>query len=240
MKDSKILRALYEFYHNEGLNGISYSLGDACKINFLLENVMPGIILDVGCAEGLQIKILENSEKKILGLDVSYPKLKIAKIKNKNIICASWNNIPFRKKIFKTTYWLDGIEHAFNPVVVLKEIDYVTKHNLIIGYPTATPIMSLSEIIETSLNRLFLIIFYKQFRGHINAFTQKKIMKILSNIEYDIIKYIDNTPQHSIFIQIKVGSYALFIKFVRLLGLKFKEKKVIYGAFINLKLKNHT
>ena len=241
MKDSKIQRALYEFYLNEGLNGISFGPEDAYTAKLLNENVKPGIILDVGCAEGFQIQRLENIEKILVGLDISYPKLKVAKIriKNNNIIWASWNNIPFRNKIFNTTYWLDGIEHAFNPIAVLKEVDYVTNHNLIIGYPTSTPIMFFAETMETSLNRLFLRIFNKPFRGHINIFTRNKIMKILSNIEYHSIRYIDNTPHHSMFIQSKLGSYALFIKIGHLIGLKLKEKQCIYSAFINIKLKKH-
>lgn len=238
MKESKIRRVLYEFYIKEGLNGISFSSGDAWVTKFLLENVKSGIILDVGCAEGLHIDILENIEKTIVGVDISHPKLKLAKTRiNNNMICASWNSIPFRDKIFNTTYWLDGIEHAFNPIIVLKEIDIITNHNIIIGYPTATSIMLLAEVIETLLNRFFLIVFSKPFRGHINVFTKQKIIKILSKIEYNKIQYIDNTPRLSTIIQIKIGIYSLLVKGGRLIGLKLKEKRHIYSAFLNIKLK---
>lgn len=93
-------------------------------------------ILDVGCGTGFNLTYLEKYGN-VIGLDFSENALNFCKLrKNKNLIQANAENIPFKNDVFSLIIILDLLEHL-NDNKTLKELHRILKTDgyLIITVP---------------------------------------------------------------------------------------------------------
>lgn len=124
-------------------------------LSLALENLdaNASIVLDLGCGEGkylpLLLKGLPNCHF-VIGIDISPEYIKKAKIKNprENIdfLIADGQNLPFKEKCFGLILSKDMLHHVRHPGQVLREIDRVSKGQIVIIEANKhNPIMLLNE-----------------------------------------------------------------------------------------------
>jgi 2-polyprenyl-3-methyl-5-hydroxy-6-metoxy-1,4-benzoquinol methylase len=86
-------------------------------------------LLDVGCGEGTFMDLAQGKFDHVFGIDLSLKALKKARSKDFRVIKNNLNNegISFQNDTFDTVTCLDVIEHVFDPVRLLFEINRVLK-----------------------------------------------------------------------------------------------------------------
>lgn len=80
-------------------------------------------ILDVGCGDGIHMKMLENKCKSIKGIDIS----KKIIVGLPNAIVGNAEKLPFRKNSFDIVYALGLLDYVDNPKKVIEECFRVLK-----------------------------------------------------------------------------------------------------------------
>jgi len=103
------------------------------------ELVDKGLVLDLGCGDGLFLKMLKNKGIRGIGVDVSEVAIEKAKIKGLDVkkFDFATNKLPFPDNSFETVVLLDVLEHLYQPERVLKEAYRVSKKNLLISVPNS-------------------------------------------------------------------------------------------------------
>jgi len=152
-------------------------------------------ILDVGCGDGYQLSYIVRRTHRITGIDISLKKLKVAreKVKGVDYICASSENLPFKREIFSKVMCLELLEHLPNPNKTLKEIQRVLKNvgTLIVSVPYK------GNITFTLNTRGELTALY----GHLHSFDEQRLASVLPN---------DFAILHQVYICNIIASYPLF------------------------------
>lgn len=113
--------------------------------------------LDVGCGIGFMLPMLYRRAGKTVGFDYSQDVLDYAEYMSKKkclsmrFIKGDIEKLPFKDKEFELVVCLSVLEHFKNPEVPLAELKRVTRHTLIVGYPTETPIF---HFLHNTVSRL--------------------------------------------------------------------------------------
>lgn len=81
-------------------------------------------VLEVGCGEGANIYNLRNKAKVFFGVDLSYEKLKFAKVMigQENFICADASDLPFKNNCFELVFCKDVLHHVRNKNRMVEEM----------------------------------------------------------------------------------------------------------------------
>jgi len=162
-------------------------------------NIKDMICMEIGPGSGVYLPILAKVSKKVTALDIEMSYLNNAKIllkkyNNIEIIAADilYNNIP------SATYDLilcsEVIEHIEDPSKAIKEIYRILKPGgiLILSTPQKFSFMEMTAKIATIPGIISIVKYiYKESvidLGHIHLLTQKKLLKIISNIRFEILQ----------------------------------------------------
>lgn len=86
-------------------------------------------VLDVGCGHGEYIDALRNRE--VVGIDI------LAYKERSRIVRGDATNLPFRDDSFDTVLMFEVLEHLYNPVAALSEVQRVARENLLLSVPNA-------------------------------------------------------------------------------------------------------
>lgn len=86
-------------------------------------------VLDVGCGHGEYIDALRNRE--VVGIDI------LAYKERSRIVRGDATNLPFRDDSFDTVLMFEVLEHLYNPVAVLSEVQRVAREKLLLSVPNA-------------------------------------------------------------------------------------------------------
>ena len=150
-------------------------------------------ILDVGCGEGKSAEFINS--KNLYGLDIVGENLDKAKKKGyKEVACVDLNcqPIPFPDKYFDCCIVMETLEHLFDPIYALSEINRVLKISgcIIISVPN----------IGWLLPRISLLLgTFSDFHDfqlvpcHIRFFTIARLTKILSVAGFNKVKVYGTT-----------------------------------------------
>jgi methionine biosynthesis protein MetW len=161
-------------------------------------------LLDVGCGEGTFIDLAKGRFDHVFGIDLSLKALKESYSKNFRVIKNNLNNegISFQNETFDTATCLDVIEHVFDPVYLLSELNRVLKEKgiLILTTPNVRFIDHVSEILiqgkfpKTSDDPDV----YNG--GHVNYFTFLDIRNLLNNSGFKVLseKGVAHRPYRSL------------------------------------------
>ena len=158
-------------------------------INFLDKGNM---LLDVGCGEGTFAKLAAKNYNHIYGIDLCFRALTSANNKSIQVIKGNLNKegISFQDGSFDAVTCLDVIEHVFDPVALLLEINRVLKKNgvLILTTPNVRFIEFVSSILLKGQ-------FPKTSNdpdtyngGHINYFTFSDIRSLLKSSGFNLMR----------------------------------------------------
>jgi len=149
-------------------------------------------LLDIGCGDGTFGALVNEKYKEIYGIDISSSALKIAEKRGIKTIKVNLNeeNIPVPNKYFDTVICLDVIEHIFDTIHLLKEINRILVDDgiLVISTPNIR-----------YYKHIFTLLFFGRFPrtsgdlegydgGHIHYFTYKDICNLLKNMKFEILE----------------------------------------------------
>ena len=151
-------------------------------------------ILDIGCDNGYLLLKIANKIKvqKLIGIDISSKvinqfKLKLDQYNNDIIIHNVDENIPFKDKEIDLIVMVAVLEHVFDPMFVVKEINRVLRDDGIF-------IVEVPNI--AFIKYRFNLLFGKRPRtswgygwdgGHLQYFNQKDLRKLLENNGFTIM-----------------------------------------------------
>ncbi len=168
-----------------------------------------GLVLDLGCGDGLFLNMLKNKGIKGIGIEVSEIAIKKARTKELNVRQFNFttNKLPFPDNSFETVVLLDVLEHLYQPTRVLKEVHRVSKRNLLISVPNFNSLpariqMLLGKIPENNKHR----------QGHVYWMSYSIIKDLLEESSFSIEA-------------IKVNSFFSWVPGIRNLMQFLAEKK---------------
>ncbi len=154
---------------------------DYRKLSKILNKLKYKKPLDIGCGEGLYLKILKNS----FGVDISINALKKAKKNSENVVLADARRLPFKEKSFDLILSIEVVTHIDKKYwkEVFNEIDRVLKKNGIIILSMHNKKRYNKEISE-------LIDGIKIFWVDVN-----EVLKFLKKYKIEKILYVNILPQ---------------------------------------------
>lgn len=150
------------------------------------------LAINIGCSEGYYDRLLSGRFNHVVGIDMNFNDLLIAKRRNPKVlyIAASATNLPFKDKIFDEAICVDVIEHVKNDRKAVKETHRILKNDkkLIITVPNKNYPASYDPI-----NKL-LDIFKKRLPiglwgfGHLRLYSDGDMRGLLEDSGFDILK----------------------------------------------------
>lgn len=180
---SRIERFYNNFAKEEG--AISYFL----QRDIIVKDLIDGDkVLDVGCGSGKFIELL--LQKILYGVDISDKYLDIAKERGYKEVYQtdlSCDQLPFPNKLFDSVICMEVLEHLFDPVHALAEINRVLK-------PNGTLVISVPNIGWLPCRLSLLMGYFSDFQNttlvpsHIRFYTIKRLKHILFQTGFKVIK----------------------------------------------------
>lgn len=154
-------------------------------------------VLDVGCSHGEQALMLAKKGFVVTGIDIS--KKLIEKLnntaKNEKLNCSgvigNIEKMPFKNNYFSAIVATEILEHIKHPDKAAQECFRVLKKNGIIC--VSVPTESTEKIFS------FLHPNWVKHSGHINVFSKKQIINLLTNSGFKVIKTENQNFEWSIF-----------------------------------------
>jgi methionine biosynthesis protein MetW len=155
-------------------------------------------ILDLGCGTGSFIKLLNQKNKNVEGLEISQKAAQIGQKKGLKIKVADLHQtFSYSKNTFDTITAGEVIEHIYDTDFFLEEIKRILKPNgfLILSTPNIATLgrrlmllFGINPLIETSLD---------QSSGHIRYFTKKSLADLLQKHNFKIQKFTSDSVNFS-------------------------------------------
>ena len=149
------------------------------------------ILLDIGCGEGTFAELAQKKFIYVYGMDLCFKALKSAYNKNIQVVKGNLNKegISFQNGSFDAVTCLDVIEHVFDPVALLIEINRVLKKNgiLILTTPNVRFIDYVSSILLKGKFSKTSDDPDTYNGGHINYFTFSDIRNLLKNSVFNLL-----------------------------------------------------
>jgi len=114
-----------------------------------------GLALDVGCAYGFIVELLNKLGYEAYGIDVSKHACKVAKKNGQEVIRCSAEYLPFRNSVFSLVTSFEVLEHLNSAFKGIKEISRVLKNDGV--FVGSTPYKNLSPLLHLvgGLYRIF-------------------------------------------------------------------------------------
>jgi ubiquinone/menaquinone biosynthesis C-methylase UbiE len=178
----------------------------------LAENIIRGLpkpfhnLIDIGCGEGyLLYRIQEKYPEKLLyGLDISNGRIATTKnyVPTSRLLRGDVLSLPFPDKSFDIVVCSELLEHMVEYKKVVDELIRISKRTIIITVPNELKLLSL--MCPKCQTKHYL-------DGHVNFFTQQKLMDIFSKRQDVSIKKVYKF--HSIFTYNKLSlKFPLFLR----------------------------
>lgn len=130
-------------------------------------------ILDLGCATGDYCLKLEEMGFECTGVDINPHYVEQARKKGVNAFLASGDNLDFANNSFDTVILFEVLEHADNPLNILKEAKRVARKNVLVTVPNCSQLAQLSEFNLTYEHLLE--------KDHVNFFTKADLEKLMAH-----------------------------------------------------------
>ncbi len=174
--------------------GRLHPYGLSKRSSFIIRYKQSGVLLDVGCANGVFLKWMEQLQGwQLYGVEVGEFAAETARQKGLNVITGTLESAVYPQSFFDVVTLWDVIEHVHQPVETLKEVNRIMR-------PDAILVMRLPN-----LSSIDAKIFGKYWAGfdaprHLYAFTIPNLQKLLEQAGF--IPVMMNT---------QVGGYLNFV-----------------------------
>lgn len=173
--------------------GIPFFLRKYSSYGAILDNILPGKTLDMGCGDG-NVSKLYLSKSAVYGIDISKSALKYAK---NNGIKAKYcdlnnNKIPFPSGFFDNVIMTDVIEHLIDPLGLLIEAKRVLKKGgkLIITVPNFARLNNRLRMIKGDPTDLLHWEKFGDELEHLHWFTKPKLQYIAGKIGLKVDRFV--------------------------------------------------
>ena len=206
--DVEYYKALSKFYENLAASSedISYyihpiGIERKRKIISMISPSKKDVICDLGCGDGNLSAKLVTKVKRVYGVDISSTRVKRARNKGINAVCADAVLTPFLPESFDKIICSEVIEHVINPKEVFHEIKRMLKSN---GCAVLT--VPYNEKLEKTLMNVpkedLALLSYKEIirkynivDTHLHSFSEQKFIDLLEREKFTI-KQIDYTHRY--------------------------------------------
>jgi len=192
---SEHLESLYTDYHcRKGMNEDSWFIlmrknfdEIAHFLNAKFQN--KGTILDVGCAYGHFVEIMQNYGWTATGIDPSPATIISAKKRKLDIFKTTLEKCSFPKDSFDAITMFYVLEHLHDPISALQKLFELLKPGglIVLRIPHSTPIVNLIALLGIKNN-----IYHVPF--HLYDFSPKVVRIILEKTGFSDIKIIPGSP----------------------------------------------
>lgn len=138
------------------------------------------LVLDCGCGSGYFSKLLQDSGKTVVAMDINKHSIKhTKKIGVKNLIIGDVTNVPLKTGSFDNVYLLDILEHLKNPEKCLNETKRMLKPES--NFFIITPNGIYKKVFERFISNFEYT--------HFHEFTWPEINNLTKNLGFKIVKY---------------------------------------------------
>ena len=156
---------------------------------FALDFITRGRVIDIGCGDGLFLKLLK--EKGVEGVGVDFSEVGIKKCHEAgleaSVLNVSQEKLPFTDSCFDYAAILDVLEHTHHPEDVLAEAARVS-HRLILSVPNFNSLAARWQMLRGLIPEN-----NKSNKGHIFWFNEKVLKNLLDKQGLRIIDWRTNT-----------------------------------------------
>jgi len=165
------------------------------QFNQTIKNILTGLefsnLVDIGCGEGVVLKMLEKyvCNKNCIGIDIDPSNIKLSKgnapfckYKIGNIY-----NLPFNENSFEIVMCLEVLEHLEKPEKALSELYRVNSKYVIISVPRE-PVWRVLNMARGK--------YWKDLgntHGHINHYNSKEIVNLIKK-QFKILRVLKPLP----------------------------------------------
>lgn len=138
-------------------------------------------LLEIGCSTGITLKVAQERDWKVCGLEINERAAEIARnYLNEDIVSGNLKPNLFNLNQFSAIIMIDLIEHINNPVEFLSIINGILKRDGIIFIITPNSDSLSFKMLRTKWHHLFL--------EHIFLYSPKSIELLLKNHKFEIIE----------------------------------------------------
>jgi methionine biosynthesis protein MetW len=145
-----------------------------------------GLILDLGCGDGIFLEHLKKRGINGIGLDISERAVELAK--SRGLDCRVFDlgeKLPFEDNSFETVILIDTLEHLFMPQEILREVHRVTKSHLILSTPNFVSLAARIQVLRGLVPENNTL-----RKAHVVWVTRKLLHRLLREANFKIEKEI--------------------------------------------------
>lgn len=153
-----------------------------------LTEPVKGKVLDIGSADGVFSKVILDKSKaeQVIGIDVLKSSVDWAnkhwKTRKMKFLVGNAHKLPFKSEVFEAVFLLEILEHVFDPIKVLKEVERVLKKG---GY---------AIFLVPTESLLFRIVWFlwSFYRGkiwketHIHAYRNDYLIRLCEQVDFTV------------------------------------------------------
>lgn len=156
-----------------------------------------GVVLENGCGVGEYLERLNRDARMAVGIDVEFPRLLEAKQKNKNLVCAVGEHLPFHPETFDLVLSNEVIEHVEDDRQALAECARVMREGSRLalfcpnrGYPFETHGIYVRGKYRFG-NKFFVNYLPRTWRDklapHVRAYSQREMRELFTDLPVEIV-----------------------------------------------------
>lgn len=160
-------------------------------------------VLDVGCGDGEDCKIISPSVNYVVGIDINLSSFRLPKVANLDFIVADACDLPFKDSVFDVVFEKDALHHIRNHKRGLAEMKRVAKKGgqvVAVEANRYNPILYLhmtllkghqhftKKYLENLLAYYFRHITLRSVESHVYPITNKYILRLVHFIEDFVAK----------------------------------------------------
>ncbi len=156
-----------------------------------------GFVLENGCGVGEYLERFSRDTRMAVGIDVEYPRLLEAKLKNDHLVCAVGENLPFKRDLFDLVLSNEVIEHVRDDRQALAESARVMREGGRLalfcpnrGYPFETHGIYVRDEYRFG-NKLFVNYLPRICRDklapHVRVYSRRNLKELFADVPVEII-----------------------------------------------------
>lgn len=190
--------------YSQGDKGLELDVRVRKAIDFLPE-VSGGLLLDIGCSDGVLSKIAAEKMRAsiIVGVDIAH--LNEAKKKGVDVISFDLNSglhLPFREDVFNAVICGGTLEHLLDTDTVIEEVKRILKPDgvFVLSVPRIDSLLSIILLslgfqppsIECSLQKRYGTVNREsQVSGHVSHYTKRALLEMLRDHGLKVTGYAE-------------------------------------------------